>query len=74
MLLTEEEKKERRKYERKPYDAEIECFRAGKFDNMLPAVSIDISEGGIGLISDCPLEPGQVIIFKSRGKSICTLR
>ncbi|MEW6738585.1 MAG: PilZ domain-containing protein [Nitrospirota bacterium] len=66
MPLTEEDKKEKRKYERKPYDAELEYFRAGKSENMLPAVSIDISEGGIGLTSDCPLEPGQVIIFKSK--------
>ena len=56
--MTEEDKKEKRKYERKPYDAELEYFRAGKSENMLPAVSIDISEGGIGLTSDCPLEPG----------------
>lgn len=66
MLLTEKDKKEKRKYERKPYDAELEYFRAGKSVNMLSAVSIDISEGGIGLTSDCPLEPGQVIIFKSK--------
>lgn len=61
-----EQRKEKRKYERKPYNSPLEYFRAGESENTLPAVSIDISERGIGLVSDCPLEPGQVIIFKSR--------
>lgn len=66
MVLTED-KKEKRKYERKPHNSPLEYFKAGKLENMIPAVSIDISEAGIGLVSDCPLEPGQVIIFKSKG-------
>lgn len=65
MVLTAD-KKEKRKYERKSYNAALEYFRAGKSESMLPAASIDISEVGVGLVSDCPLEPGQVIIFKSK--------
>lgn len=65
MLLTED-KREKRRYERKPHDASLEYFRAGRSESMLPSASIDISEEGIGLVSDCPLEPGQVIIFKSK--------
>ncbi|BCB95401.1 hypothetical protein JZK55_03230 [Dissulfurispira thermophila] len=66
MPLTREGKKERRRYKRKPYNAPLEYFRTGRSENILSAASIDISEGGIGISSDCPLEPGQVIIFKNK--------
>lgn len=64
--MEREEKKERRKFKRELHNARLEYFRAGKSENILSAASIDISDGGIGITSDCALEPGQVIIFKNR--------
>jgi hypothetical protein len=44
----------------------IDTDQLKKTENI--AVSVDISEGGIGLITDYPLQPGHVVIFRNTVK------
>ena len=58
---------EKRQNERKTHDANLEFSIEGEpIKTFRPGMSIDMSESGIGIIADCSLEPGQVIIFKSK--------
>lgn len=58
---------DKRKHPRKSYNASLEYYRQGEPETSPRlSTSIDISESGIGLVTDHELEPGQVIIFKSK--------
>lgn len=58
---------DKRKDKREPHDANLEFSIQGEpIKTFRPGTSIDMSESGIGIIADCALEPGQVIIFKSK--------
>lgn len=59
-VLTEE----KRRHKRHPYSVRLDYFKAGKLEEMLSAISVDISDSGISLVSNYPLEPGHVVIFK----------
>ena len=60
---------DKRKDNREPHDGHLEFSIQGEsIKTFRPGMSIDMSESGIGIISDCALEPGQVIIFKSKEK------
>ena len=59
--------KDNRKDNREPHEANLEFSIEGEpIKTFRAGVSIDMSESGIGIISDCALEPGQVIIFKGK--------
>lgn len=56
---------ERRRYPRIVYNASFEYTFIGKrIKTFKPGVSVDISESGVGIVSDTDLEPGQMIIIK----------
>lgn len=58
---------ERRRHQRKEYHSEFEVFLKGMSNQFYcNAVSVDISETGLGLISEGVLEPGQVVLFKNK--------
>lgn len=59
-----------RQYERKPYKKNIFCFlsihKSKKFKLMrLKCCSVDISEGGAGVLTDYPVSPGSAIKFEN---------
>lgn len=58
---------ERRRNERKPCNAAFEFALHGEcLKTFRPGTAVNVSESGLGIVSDCDLQPGQVIIFKSR--------
>lgn len=58
---------DKRKDTREAREANLEFSIEGEpIKTFRPGMSIDMSASGIGIISDCALEPGQVIIFKSK--------
>lgn len=55
----------RRRHSRIAYKASFEYTLIGKrVKTFKPGVSVDISESGIGIVSDTELEPGQMIIMR----------
>lgn len=67
---------EKREHERKPYTQPIR-FSVSIFNSEVRGVrrvlgngiALDISKGGIGFITDCPLEPGHVLQFLVTGEN-----
>jgi len=64
---------EKRRYERRPFvrtikyyltAPDIEELKKIEFD----AISVDISEGGLGMITDYPFVPGDMLFFKDEIK------
>lgn len=51
---------------RKAYVTSLEYFSQEMPEATFPGASIDISESGIGITTDYLLEPGQVILFRSK--------
>jgi hypothetical protein len=58
---------ERRKYERRPF---VQVIRYSPFQHLeklseiaREGVSVDLSEKGIGMITDCPLKKGDILFF-----------
>lgn len=61
---------EKRRHKRLVYNASFEYSMLGRpLKTFKPGISVDISESGIGIVSDSNLEPGQVIILKENNKS-----
>ena len=65
----------KRKYDRRPYVKPLRYYlTASQMDNLkaegieYKGVSVDICEGGIGLITDYPLNKGDVLFFKDEIK------
>lgn len=64
-LITDQD--ERRKHHRRFYNTDLRYYREGEPETKsYSSTSIDISDSGIGIITDHELEPGQVIIFKNK--------
>ena len=58
---------EKRRHQRKAYTASLKYYREGEPESTPhTSTSIDISDSGVGIITDHELEPGQVIIFKNK--------
>jgi len=65
--------KEKRKYERRPYVKPIRYFiivsRLGRSEKIYnEGTSINISNGGLGMITDYPLEKGDILFFETEIK------
>jgi len=60
--------KEKRKYNRLPFVKPIRYSSTGsnigEFETIHNCVSVDISRGGLGMITDYPLEAGNILIFE----------
>lgn len=60
-------KQEKRAAKREPVSGAVEYSIQGEvIKTFRGGQSIDMSESGMGIVSDCSLEPGQVIIFKDK--------
>jgi hypothetical protein len=66
---------EKRKYERKPYVKTLRYYlTALQMDKLkvkeieYEGVSVDICEGGLGMITDYPLNEGDILLFKDEIK------
>jgi hypothetical protein len=62
---------EKRKYERKPYVKPLRYYLTdSQMDNLkveeieYKGLAVDICEGGIGMITDYPLNKGDILFFK----------
>ena len=62
---------ERRKYERKPFDKPVRFYLLTSHPDKLKliridcrGVSVDVSEGGLGIITDYPMTTGDTLTFK----------
>ncbi len=61
---------EKRKYERKPFDKSVKFYLFLHTDKLklnmddCEAVSVDISEKGLGIITDHPMTTGDTLFFK----------
>jgi c-di-GMP-binding flagellar brake protein YcgR len=72
-----------RRYERKPFVAQIRYYLRESYMGETKtihreAVSIDISEGGIGMETDYPLEKGNILYFdppirESNFEAVCSI-
>lgn len=57
----------RRVDERRQCNAAFEFALHGEcIKTFRPGTSVNVSESGVGIVTDCALEPGQVIIFRSK--------
>lgn len=64
------EELERRRSPRRLHKRSFDVFLKGKTDRIFcTAVSVDISETGIGLVCNGSLEPGHVVLFRDRDNS-----
>ena len=66
---------ERRKYERKPYVKHLRFYLTALYTDIskmkepdYEGISIDISEEGLGMITDYPLNEGDILFFKDEVK------
>lgn len=61
------DKDEKRQHQRKPYTTSLKYYREGEPETTPhTSTSIDMSDSGVGLITDHELEPGQVVVFKNK--------
>lgn len=67
--IKEDSEADRRRHRRRAYRNDFEVFLKGMSNQFYcNAVSVDISDVGIGLISEGVLEPGQVVLFRNKEK------
>ncbi|HYA12632.1 MAG TPA: PilZ domain-containing protein [Thermodesulfovibrionales bacterium] len=64
---------EKRRYERRPFVRTIKYYLTAPHMEELKkiefdAISVDISEGGLGMITDYPFVPGDMLFFKDEIK------
>jgi diaminopimelate epimerase len=65
---------EKRRHHRNPCSMPLEFSKKGEHGRTYQGVSIDISNSGIGMVSDCALEVGQVITLNVHDKEDSVVR